>query len=676
MSNLTSSAATAQLTQTASSGAKTFTVADVAAKLNLKPQKVGGKLEYHGANPTGDGATKDGFILFEAGNASDRNGQKYTSPQVAKMAGLSPDEYAPFLEWKARSGHLSPNGTQTPPKRPESSQNGNGQAGAKPTSGAAPLDGSNGHSNSAALESGPRVLWLPAPDDLKLLRAVVNNHDVATRVLPDHEPRFQSPLAQRIYGACSDIWLRGSDQLLTPQTLAAHCKQRALETEFGEEYAAWCDCAKIALSDLNRLPDETTDWAKEGEALAKRMAKEPMFRVLSHKERRGRPRLSWLIDQIFPMGGTSWLTAGSGELKSFWALNAALCIATGRAFHGREVKKGNVVYIAAEGAAGFADREEAWAIRNGCKIPDLPEYGVIEQPADIAAPEVLLGLIAAIRALSPTFIVVDTQARCSVGRDLNSTAEATLFYQAVSNLARELGAQVLVLAHNNRNGQYAGNHQGPAMVDTHLTMKREGKKARLRCTKQKDGAPEEAAAMDFEARTVSLGIHDEKGREITSLVLDSIEMADESDLQEASPMDEMRAKVLDVLRRYFPKGGRATAWQEKCRDLKICQKSAFYDRRDELVKGNEISLTMGVYLPIESFGPPSPPSPPDQQTDQTDGPQDAPGSVWSVGPPSPSPVGTDGPADHGPRTRGQKTKANRKNAAAASEPYAAPEANR
>jgi hypothetical protein len=382
----------------------------------------------------------------------------------------------------------------------------------------------------------------------------------------------------------------------------------------------------------------------------------PMFRVLSHKERRGRPRLSWLIDQILPVGGTSWLTAGSGELKSFLALDLALCIATGRQFHGREVVRGNVVYIAAEGAAGFADREEAWAIRNGCEVPDLPNYGVIEQPADIAAPEILLGLVGALRALSPVFIVIDTQARCSVGRDLNSTAEATLFYQAVTDLAREICAQVLVLAHNNRNGQYAGNHQGPAMVDTHLTMKREAKKARLRCTKQKDGAPEEAAAMDFEARTVELGVQDAKGREITSLVLDSVEMTDEPDIPQSTPMDEMRAKVLEVLRRHFPKGGRAQEWQLKCAELKICQKSAFYDRRDELIKREEVLQAMGTYLPNEGFSPPSPPSPPDLQTDLTDWPQDAPIPPSPPSPPSPSPVGTDGLADCGLRTRGQKSK--------------------
>ena len=82
-----------------------FTVPDVAEKLGLIEE---GKGEFHGANPTGQGATEDGFILYAEGNALDRKtGQKYTSPEVAQMAGIEPMEYEPYREFKLTNGDFS-----------------------------------------------------------------------------------------------------------------------------------------------------------------------------------------------------------------------------------------------------------------------------------------------------------------------------------------------------------------------------------------------------------------------------------------------------------------------------------------------------------------------------------------------------------------------------------------
>lgn len=93
------------------------TVEEVAQRLNLKPQHANGKTEYHGANPRGEGATSDGFILFAEGNAIDRKaGHNYTSAEVARMADIDHDEYAPVREWRGqqnRNGH-APNPTNAP----------------------------------------------------------------------------------------------------------------------------------------------------------------------------------------------------------------------------------------------------------------------------------------------------------------------------------------------------------------------------------------------------------------------------------------------------------------------------------------------------------------------------------------------------------------------------------
>ena len=100
-----------------------LSIADAAAKLNLKPAKVAGAIEYHGANPTHDGAENDGFWINPDGTAFDRKlNRRYTSKEVAAMCDVEPANYQPYADWLAtqapivgretrgRGGNARPNG--------------------------------------------------------------------------------------------------------------------------------------------------------------------------------------------------------------------------------------------------------------------------------------------------------------------------------------------------------------------------------------------------------------------------------------------------------------------------------------------------------------------------------------------------------------------------------------
>ena len=109
-----------------------YSVADVATKLNLKILATSEGQEWHGANPGGSGATKDGFILYPEGNAYDRKiDTRYKSFEVARLAGIEPAHYEPCIEYS----NGNPNGY--------SNANSNGHAngfsnGLAPTNGSAP----------------------------------------------------------------------------------------------------------------------------------------------------------------------------------------------------------------------------------------------------------------------------------------------------------------------------------------------------------------------------------------------------------------------------------------------------------------------------------------------------------------------------------------------------------
>jgi hypothetical protein len=62
------------------------------------------------------------------------------------------------------------------------------------------------------------------------------------------------------------------------------------------------------------------------------------------------PPLEWDIDGVLPTGGLNYLIGPAGVGKSLLALWWACCIGLGRNWYGRSVKRGRVIYVAAEGS--------------------------------------------------------------------------------------------------------------------------------------------------------------------------------------------------------------------------------------------------------------------------------------------------------------------------------------
>jgi hypothetical protein len=57
----------------------------------------------------------------------------------------------------------------------------------------------------------------------------------------------------------------------------------------------------------------------------------------------------WLIDGVIPSGSINWMVAAPSSFKTFVALDMAVCIASGRTYHGRETDNAVVLYLAGEG---------------------------------------------------------------------------------------------------------------------------------------------------------------------------------------------------------------------------------------------------------------------------------------------------------------------------------------
>lgn len=229
-----------------------------------------------------------------------------------------------------------------------------------------------------------------------------------------------------------------------------------------------------------------------------------------------------LIRDLLDLESESWIIGAPGGFKSFVALDWAGHVATGRQWRDRPVTQGRVVYVAAEGKKGIPLRVKAWEAMNGVRMDGVL---FLPEPVQVSNATAWSVLVEACRRIGPVLIVLDTQARITVGIDENSNGQMTVLTEAVRRLKEATGACVLVVHHTGRNGEDArGASAIDGAQDTEIKVERPTKKERATLTatismdKQKDG--DESTSFEVQLRVMDLGVDEESGRPLSSLALE------------------------------------------------------------------------------------------------------------------------------------------------------------
>jgi RecA-family ATPase len=211
------------------------------------------------------------------------------------------------------------------------------------------------------------------------------------------------------------------------------------------------------------------------------------------------PKADPLITDVLCRDSLAWLGGKPGSGKSLFALDWSCCIATGWHWRGYAVTSGPVLFIIAEGAHGVHERLQAWEHVNGRQVPAnrlvfLPVAVQLRHGLDVAAVAMLA------QELQPGLIVIDTQARCTVGADENSSRDMGQFIDSLDRIRIMSGACLLPVHHEARAGDnLRGSSALEGAADTVMRTTRDGDIFRLDCTKQKDG-PEFAPIVAMKER--------------------------------------------------------------------------------------------------------------------------------------------------------------------------------
>lgn len=210
----------------------------------------------------------------------------------------------------------------------------------------------------------------------------------------------------------------------------------------------------------------------------------------------------------------------SGTFKSFMTLDIAACVATGAPWHGQATHAGPVVYLVAEGLRGIRKRVRAWEQHHGRKMTGVK---FLPRPVQAMDPEWAV-LVEVCRRLAPALVVVDTQARVTVGVEENSNTEMGRVVHHMEQLRAASGACLLLVHHTGHDeGRSRGATAVKGALQTELGVTRKdapgtGPVITLKTGKQKDDA--ELDDMEFGIHTVALdGEATEDGSPATSVVL-------------------------------------------------------------------------------------------------------------------------------------------------------------
>lgn len=273
-------------------------------------------------------------------------------------------------------------------------------------------------------------------------------------------------------------------------------------------------------------------------------------RMLTPAQLRDRPAPAWLIEGLLTLNSASWLIAASGSYKSFIALDWAGHVGAGREWMGRAVAGGRVVYVVAENIDGTGPRIRAWEQRNG---PMPPEVLFLPMPVQIGREDHWAALVEACRRLGPVLIIIDTQARVSVGIDENDNTAMGEVVEAIERLRRATGACVLVVHHTGRSGTHArGASAIDGAQDMELRLTRTADfRVTLRIDKSRNSPDDVSVALELFVTELDGGG--------TSLVVGPPISAVGSEPDHRANLPLNQATLVEVMRDVFPAMGATKA---------------------------------------------------------------------------------------------------------------------
>jgi len=282
------------------------------------------------------------------------------------------------------------------------------------------------------------------------------------------------------------------------------------------------------------------------EGLQRAKISDGLFTLMSDIEIRSP---EWLIGNddtgILEADTLGIIFGASGAGKTFVSLGMAMCIASGKSYHGYDVSQGPVAYVAGEGNHGFARRVAAWCSANDVKLGDVPFYK--SNGSITLSNETLPDILESLHQIEADkgklkLIVLDTLDRTIEG--VEDKNEDTKKYLDLCDIIRtEFSATILIIAHvgHSATERAKGSTKLKDRMDASYLVAEWGPhKVMLTPKKMKDAdEPEALAFLKVPVTLEAVG-----GKETSSLVL---ELTHDKPMDKKDP-DHIREVILEQIK--------------------------------------------------------------------------------------------------------------------------------
>lgn len=187
----------------------------------------------------------------------------------------------------------------------------------------------------------------------------------------------------------------------------------------------------------------------------------------------------WQVAGLLPYGGFAQCYGKQKTMKTFMMLDLALCVATGQSYHGHEVQRGKVTYVAAEGSrVRFRDRITAWLKHNAVDAAELDGwFFFVNRPVNLTDVRSVKAFNESLRDGPERHLVIfDTVAKNSGGQD-EDTKGMKAFVNGANTVRFGTKAAVLVIHHEGKTAAFKsrGSTVLPGDVDISLRAVRMGR---------------------------------------------------------------------------------------------------------------------------------------------------------------------------------------------------------
>jgi archaellum biogenesis ATPase FlaH len=229
----------------------------------------------------------------------------------------------------------------------------------------------------------------------------------------------------------------------------------------------------------------------------------------------------WIIRNVLPAAELGVLYGESGSGKSFYALDMICSIARGVAWRGHKTTQGlKCGYIAAEGAHGFRNRLNAYALHFGVKLNQMP-LAIMASAPNFMEKKDIIELTHAMRSYGRLdVLVVDTLAQVTAGANENSGEDMGRVIAHCKTLHAVTGAMILLVHHCGKDASRGARGWSgiKGALDVEIEVVRSDADRVATISKMKDGQGE-GVQYGFKLLEIPLGMDDE-GEVYSSCVIE------------------------------------------------------------------------------------------------------------------------------------------------------------